>query len=404
MSEERKAQRWIVLIAGILLQTAIGGIYAWSTFGQSLVENYGFTSAQTGLLFGVQVIIFTLVTLPAGKLLQKRGPKFTASIGAILFGLGYILASMTGGSFPLMLVALGGVTGAGLGLVYVCPLTTGMQWFPRNRGMVTGAAVAGFGAGAVVLSNVAEFLMRNDGLTVYEVFRVTGFAFGGIALLSSLFLSFPKESNAKNNSKEEKKVLPLLLSKPYIILAFSMFTGTFAGLLLSAHLKPIMLSQGLVESQALLAISLFAIGNTVGRLTWGVVHDKLEARLTVLLSLGTLLLAVLGIIVASMNNVTALLLPLVTFTGFGFGACFVVYAAAITSTFGVDLLPRLYPVSFIGYGIAALIGPSVGGTIVDSTGSYQAAFVISAVLILISLLGVFFQFRNNNPLSQGGAS
>ncbi|MGM0444517.1 MAG: MFS transporter, partial [Fibrobacterota bacterium] len=150
--------RWVVLMAGVLLQTAIGGIYAWSAFVPSLVEHHGFSRAQTGLLFGVQVIIFTITTLPAGKLLQKRGPRLTAAIGAVLFGLGYVLASFAGSSFAGLLLSLGVVTGIGIGMVYVCPLTTGMKWFPRNKGMVTGVAVAGFGAGAIALSAVAEYL------------------------------------------------------------------------------------------------------------------------------------------------------------------------------------------------------------------------------------------------------
>lgn len=398
----KKATQWIVLIAGILLQTAIGGIYAWSTFVPSLVEKFGFNQTQTGLIFGVQIIVFTVVTLPAGKILQQKGPRFTASIGALLFSAGYLLASLTGDSFPLMLLSLGAVTGTGIGLVYVCPLTTGMKWFPRNRGMVTGAAVAGFGAGAILLSTVAEHLMYSQGQSVHDVFRFTGFVFGGVALLSSLFLSLPSHTAAQAETGDEKKATPILRSKSFIILAFSMFAGTFAGLLLSAHLKPFMLSQGVIESRALLAISLFAIGNTAGRLTWGVVHDKKGARSTVLCSLFTLLLAVGAMAISATAEITWMLFPLIVLTGFGFGGCFVVYAAAMTSTFGVDILPRIYPVSFIGYGIAALIGPAVGGIIVDQTGSYTPAFTISSLLILTAFLLIFFQFRNNKPVNGGG--
>lgn len=401
MKLEKSVQQWIVLIAGILLQTAIGGIYAWSTFVPSLVEDFGFSRAQTGLLFGVQIIVFTVVTLPAGKLLQKKGPRFTALTGSLLFGLGYILASFTGDSFPLMLLSLGGITGVGIGMVYVCPLTTGMKWFPQNRGMVTGAAVAGFGAGAIVLSNVAEHLMIDSGMIVHQVFRFTGILFGGIALLSSLFLAFPREEKKKSGEKEHRSVISLLLSRNYLILALGMFTGTFAGLLLSAHLKPFVLSLQMSESQAVLTISLFAVGNTIGRLTWGAVHDKVGDRRTILFSQLTLLFAVLAIALVTITGMTGAVFPLVVLIGFGFGACFVVYAAAITDTFGVDLMPRLYPVSFIGYGVAALIGPSIGGAIADQTGSYLLSLFLSAVLIFIALGSVFF-FYNSKSIQKGG--
>ena len=297
-----------------------------------------------------------------------------------------------------MLISLGVVTGIGIGFVYVCPLTTGMKWFPNNRGMVTGVAVAGFGAGAIVLSNFVEFLMHTKGLSVFEVFRITGFVFGGVAVLSSLFLDFPQNNMTEDNSQKSDSIIPLALSQPYLIIAFSMFSATFAGLLLSAHLKPFMLAEGLVASQAPLAISLFAIGNTVGRLSWGVIYDKLEAKRTMLLSLIVMFIAVLGIILFTIHGGSgAIFLTLIALIGFGFGACFVVYASAISTIFGVDMVPRLYPISFIGYGLSALIGPFIGGEIVDRTGAYDHAFIVSAILILISIVLVLFAFKGELP-------
>lgn len=395
-----KVQPWAVLVAGVLLQTAIGGIYAWSTFVPYLVDHHGLSRGQTGLIFGVQVMVFATATIPAGRLLQRMGPKATAGLGSLLFGAGYVIASFAGGSFAGLLVSLGVVTGAGIGLVYVCPLTTGMKWFPRHRGLVTGAAVAGFGLGAIVLSQAAEFFLVQVGMSVHEVFRLVGFVFGGTAFLAALVLAFPAERGETIKSLPEEGVLKRMLSPIFLVLAFGMFAGTFAGLLVSAHLKPFLLFQGAGEAAAVMAISLFAVGNTSGRLVWGFVHDKIGSKKAVMFSLGCALLALSGLAILAIERTTFLVSPMVILTGFGFGGCFVIYVSAISKVFGVDFMPRLYPVCFLGYGLAALVGPGVGGLLVDEFGSYTPAFIVSAVLLACAFAAVLF-LNNRHWIPQG---
>ena len=377
---------WIVLISGVFLQTAVGGIYAWSTFVPHLVNYHGLSRGETGLIFGVQVLLFAVTTVPAGRLLERFGPRLIASIGALLFGTGFILASFAGDSFPALLLSLGLTSGIGIGLVYVCPLTTGMKWFPKNRGLVTGAAVAGFGLGAILLSQVAEFFLIKEGMTVYEVFRIVGFSFGGLAFFSALFLSFPKEKERTRTRVESNNDKKLILSPIFLVIAFGMFAGTFSGLLVSAHLKPFLLFQGASESAAVLAISLFAIGNTTGRLLWGIIHDKIGSRRSVLFSLGCLVAALGFLAILATQPTTLLISPLIILIGFGFGGCFVIYVSAITNVFGVNQMPKLYPICFVGYGVAALISPAAGGWLIDRFDSYTQAFSLSAVLITLAIL------------------
>mgnify|MGYP000297784119 CR=1 FL=1 len=162
-----------------------------------------------------------------------------------------------------------------------------------------------------------------------------------------------------------------------------MFSGTFAGLLTVANLKPITSAMGLDETLATLSISVFAVGNVVGRIVWGQIHDRVGSVTTIVLSLGFLcgtlaLLLVKGPAWAVLATTVAV--------GVGFGACFVVYASAIVHFFGIDMFPRLYPICFVGYGVAGLVGPAVGGWIADTTASYDVALVISVAVVLTALL------------------
>ncbi|HMA62058.1 MAG TPA: MFS transporter, partial [bacterium] len=162
--------KWVNLIAGIIIQTILGGIYAWSIFVPHLINNYGLSKGQCGTIFGVSIAVFTLAMTLAGRILSRRGPRFTASIGAVLFLVGYLIASFSGGSFIILLVGIGLFAGSGIGFGYVCPLSVGMQWFPKHKGFITGVAVAGFGGGAIILSSVASHFL-NAGMNVLIFFR-----------------------------------------------------------------------------------------------------------------------------------------------------------------------------------------------------------------------------------------
>ncbi len=386
--------KWIVLSAGVAIQMILGGVYAWSEFVPLLTTEYGLNKSQCGLIFGATIAMFTLVMIPAGRILQKYGPRVTASIGAILFTAGYLLASFSQGDFLMLLVCLSGVAGAGIGFGYICPLTVGMKWFPNNKGLVTGVSVAGFGGGAVLLSAVAEHLLVDMSMNVMEVFRLIGIGSGLLAFVSAMLMSLPPgEKDAALSIKAEPASGGVFKSRNFILIFLGMFCGTFAGLLVVGNLKPLALSMGLTAASATLSISLFALGNATGRILWGQIHDRFGSHLAIVFSLFFLGVCLLLLLAGAPG---ALVLASVFLVGVGFGACFVVYASSVVELFGTRLFPQLYPVCFLGYGLAALVGPSTGGWIADTTGSYVPAVILSAAIVIGMAPVVWMLFRRQD--------
>ncbi len=362
------------------MMLCLGGIYAWSVFVTPLRLQFGLTAAQTQLIFGLAIAVFTSTMVLAGRLLERWGPAPVAAVGGALFGGGYLLASISGGEFALLLPGIGLLSGAGTGCCYVSALSSCVRWFPSIRGLVTGIAVAGFGGGAIGLTIIAGHLMQHTG-DVLNVFRLIGLFYGGMVFLSALALSFPQGS-----ARSDGAVLPLqdvLRQRQFWSLAIGMFCGTFSGLMVVGNIQPIGLTAGLEAGAAGLAVMTLAVGNTLGRIVWGTVHDRI-GRASIPASLLVLTLALLLVVPSASSTVSfAIAAALV---GFGFGACFVVYAAQVARDYGPSGIGRVYPLVFLFYGLSGLAGPPIGGALFDLTGRYTAALAAAAAVTLAGII------------------
>jgi OFA family oxalate/formate antiporter-like MFS transporter len=323
----------------------------------------------------------------AGKLVERSGPRVIAGVGGLLFGIGYLVASRSDGSFPLMLLGISLLAGVGTGAGYVCALTTSMKWFPDRKGLVTGIAMAGFGGGAILLSTLAESQL-SSGVPVLTVFQWIGLAYGAAILIAAMVLRFPVAG--RTGVAQTAPPLRRLVRDPFFLsLVLGMFCGTFAGMLVIGNLTPMALAVGIPALPAAAAVSVFALGNATGRITWGWISDRTsEWMIPVKLAA----LAVPLVLLAWVS--TAAPFIAVSFAiGFGFGACFVLYAAQVAARYGLSSVAGVYPLVFLAYGAAGIVGPSIGGWLYDQTLSYTPAIVLTCGVVGIGIAGTIWLLR-----------
>ncbi len=369
-------KRSFVLPAAVLIQMCLGGVYAWSVFVPSLSTDYGLTTSQTQSIFGLTFGTFTVSMLLAGRLLPTWGPRWVGGLGGLLFACGHLASSASGGRFLGLVLGYALVGGAGIGFGYVAALTAGVQWYPKHKGLVTGVAVAGFGIGSMLLAALATAWLRS-GWTILEVWRTLAWAYGSVVCLGSLLLFDPPIDGTPGTSVNFSAGKHLLRDPVFRVLGVGMFCGTFAGLLVIGLLKPIGLACGLPPETAATAVGALAVGNAAGRIAWGWVSDRIGyaaipgSLLFLCLALGALGAA--GLAPATFVVAAGLV-------GFGFGACFVLYAAHVAARYGVNMVGRVYPVLFLAYGVAGITGPLLGGVIRDWTGSFLWPIAVSATV------------------------
>src|ERR1700726_2524564 len=186
----RTGNRWVIAIAGVFLQIALGAVYAWSVFRVPLSKQFGWSISEVTLTFTISIFVLGFAAFFGGLWLNRKGPRVVALTGGALYGLGVYLASFSH-SLSWLYLSYGVIGGIGLGLGYIVPVAVLVKWFPDRRGLITGIAVGGFGAGALITAPVATRLIQSVG--VLSTFAYLGIAFLIVTVVSGYFMQNPPE-------------------------------------------------------------------------------------------------------------------------------------------------------------------------------------------------------------------
>jgi MFS transporter, OFA family, oxalate/formate antiporter len=378
-------KKYLVLLASVIIMICLGGVYGFSVYVPPLISEHGLSITQTQTIFGFTITSFAIVFVVAGIILKKIGPRLSAMICSGLFTSGYLLASFSGGNFILILIGLGVLSGSGIGFGYIASLTTPLKWFPKRKGIITGVSVAGFGGGAVLLSLLVNYLL-SGGMPVLDVFRIIALSYGAAVFLSSLALSLPLKTVLADGIFNLKM---LVKDKVVWVLLVVMFLGTLAGLIIIGNIKPIGIVYGLGDLSATLAVSFFAIGNSLGRIMWGKITDLVGGEKSITFSYIFSAIAILFLI-AARGQVSFIIV--IFLIGMGFGANFVLFATEVCHIYGIHNLENIYPSIHLSYGVAGVISPIIGGYLIDLTGGYTFPILLASLMAVIGLL-TFLGFK-----------
>src|ERR1700693_3771379 len=187
----RTNNRWVIAIAGILLQIALGAVYAWSVFRVPLAKQFGWSISEVTLTFTISIFVLGIAAFFGGLWLNRKGPRIVALTGGILYGTGVFLASFSDHKLWWLYLSYGVIGGIGLGFSYIVPVAVLVKWFPDRRGLMTGIAVGGFGAGALVTAPVATRLIQSVG--VLQTFAYLGIAFFIVSVAAGYFMQNPPD-------------------------------------------------------------------------------------------------------------------------------------------------------------------------------------------------------------------
>ena len=385
--------RWGIAIAGFFMQMALGAVYAWSVFRIPLAKQFHWSIADVTLTFTIAIFVLGVSAFFGGLWLNKAGPRIVALTGGFLYGLGVFLASFSAYKLWWLYLSYGVIGGVGLGFGYIVPIAVLVKWFPDRRGLITGIAVGGFGAGALVTAPVASRLIQSVG--VLPTFAYLGVAYLLVTMFAGYFMQNPPDGlkpagwvpSAIQTAQRAGKDYTLgsaLATWQWWALWLLLFLNTSAGISLISQESPIF--QEIAKASVIIAASMVgiaSIGNGVGRIFWAWVSDGITRRWTFVV----MFLLQVGLFwmlpgISSITVLTVVAFIILMCYGGGFGTM----PAFAADYFGSKNVGPIYGLMLTAWGCASAFGPLLIAHLRQASGSYMSGLHVIAGIMAASIL------------------
>ena len=393
MTNQNLPNRWFLAAGGVLMQLALGAVYAWSVFRDPLIKAFGWSISDVTLTFSISILVLGFASFLGGLWMSRVGPRTVGITAGICYGLGVALASLSGGQLWLLYLTYGVLGGLGLGLGYIVPVATLVKWFPDRRGFITGLAVAGFGAGALITAPVAAYLIQRVG--VMPTLAILGIVYLIMVVAGASIMRNPPsgwapagwQPSAKSQAQRAIRdyTLPDALGTwQWYALWAILFLNVTAGISIISQAAP--MAKEITGVPALVAagmVGIISIANGLGRLLWAWFSDAVGRRNVFLIMF--LLQAALFFLLPSQHEfaiLTGLAFIILSCYGGGFGTM----PAFATDYFGPKSIGSIYGLMLTAWGFAGLFGPLMIARMREMTGSYSGALTVLAWVMLISTL------------------
>ena len=370
MQENQKKQGIIVVFAVIAIQLIIGVAYIWSVFQTGVAHSlFNENEAAAALTYSLLLSILTLGSAIGGKLAIKYSTRAVVFAGGIIMSAGFILASFVTANVSWMLWLTYGVMGGlGMGFTYSPTIACAQKWFPHKKGLVTGIIVATLGFGGVVFTPIVESLITHfggQGVGEPRTFMVLGFVFLVVCISGSFFIKNPPAgymADAVSSSAStavttiDRSPSEIIKTPQFYIVTFTLMLACMGGLMMIGFARPIAVAKDL-ESTAAVGVLAITMFNSLGRLIWGIVSDKLGRNNTlIVLLVGN---AVLSLCVNMAEGLWVFVL--IAFIGFFYGGLLSNFPSLTAELFGAKHMAANYGFVLLGFGAGAIISSQIAG-------------------------------------------
>ncbi len=406
--------RWLILVAGVLVQLAIGAVYAWSVFAKAIQspQAFGWSKTQAAIPFEVAIGMIFIGSYVGGRIQDRKGPRMVALVGGVIYSLGVIVASFAAAdSFWLLILGYGLLGGFGLGMVYIVPIAMLQKWFPDKPGLITGIAVAGFGFGAVITAPLGQRLIDASPTMPTQAFLPLGIGYlVAILIGASQFRNPPvgyrppgmpapasapaaattdraPASDAPDFTQQEAMRTP----QWYMLTAILTLSVTAGISLISVAAGSATDVAGYSAGAAASLVGLLGLFNGGGRILWGWLSDRIGKMPAFMGILGIQGVALLLIPHVRSPFLFAVLAALIyTCYGGGFGTM----PSTAGRFFGVRNAGGIYGLMLIGWSIGGVVGPLLITSLIGADKAYTLGFTVVG---LIALAGMAIPMFTKKP-------
>ena len=404
--------RWWIAVAGFCLQMALGAGYAWSVFRIQLVKEFGWSISQVSFTFTIDWLFLGFSAVVGGLWLNRVGPRVVGMVAGLLWGGGVFLASFSAHKLWWLYLSYGVIGGIGLGMGFIVPVAVLVKWFPERRGLITGIAVGGFGAGSLVAAPLAGRLLESVG--AMPTFAYLGIAYGVVAVCSGFFMQnppagwkpagwTPTAAQVSQRSDRDYRLGEALRTWQWWALCALLSINTIAGISVVSQAAPMFQELGKVSAvTAAYFVGIISLGNGLGRVLWAWISD-LTGRKTAFF----LMYLIQAILFWNFHNFTspAVLLAASFIVLVCYGGAYGITPAFAADYFGPHHVGPIFGLMLLPWAFPAAFGPLLFAYLRQATGGYnQALYGIAAVLTVAMILPLLVHPPHRHKIAEAPPS
>ena len=382
---------WLVASSGLGINLALGILYTWSMFKGAIEKEFGWQGSQLNDPYALCCLVFAFTMILAGRCQDKFGPRLTASIGGLLVGAGFVLASSSS-SYGVWLLGFGVLTGIGIGFGYSSATPPALKWFPPSKtGLIAGLVVAGFGLAPVYLAPTSQYLLGQ--YHVKGSMLILGIAF--VVIVCGLaqmlvnppagFVAGPKPAPGSAAPLAANHATPgeILRQPTFWLLWVLYFIGSGAGLMVISSVSG--MAKKTMGDAAFIAVAVMALGNAAGRIVAGMLSDKIGRRWTLMLALliQAALMFIAIPVTGSTNGPKFVIVMVATLIGFNYGANLSLFPSFTKDFWGLKNFGMNYGVLFTAWGVGGFVLSRVQQMLKTSSGNFDSSFITAGSLLLL---------------------
>lgn len=419
---------WVVIaVAFVTMGIGVATRTSFSLLFPPILDEFGWARGVTAAAFSIGFVCSIVLGPLYGMLMDRRGPRLVLPVGAAMMAAGLI--AMTTVSSPVGLHATFGllVIGGALALSYQGHSMFLPYWFSRRRGFAMGVAFAGVGVGAIIILPWLQTVIDADGwraacLTLAGVIAIVLIplnlllprhrpadlglrADGGRADAPALARDGAVDPVVDRAWAEAEWTLGMAVrTSRFWWLAAAYFTALFAWYSALVHQTRYLLDNGFGVELAALALGLIGLFGIAGQIGVGSLSDRFGREAAWTVALTGYVVCYLGLLLLGVRPSVTLVYAVVAaqgLLGYGLGS---IYGILSIELFGGRRAATIFSVVSVGGNFGAAGGPWLTGYLFDRTGSYAPAFVLCAVLSLLSILCIWLAAPRKVRLPPGQAA
>lgn len=381
--ESRKA--WVMVWATFVCLAVIFGVsYSFAAFFESFAKEFSAQRADVSWIFGICGLVYFVLGALGGVLADRWGPRVICMAGMVLIALGLYVTSLAQ-SLATIYVSYGLLVGLGIAFVYTPSIASVQPWFNKRRGLASGIASSGVGAGTLLLPVVVAVLLTQ--MPWRQALQVLSLGVLGLGVSAAFLLErAPVQGSLTQGTSGSLPGLSLreaVRTPSFKWLYMGALLGAPVMFIPFAHISAAARDAGVAEAQAVGLVGLIGIGSLVGRFAIGWLADRQGRVKTLMLMQAFMGLSYLIWAVAQDPWMFAFF---AIWFGLSYGSIVSLLPAICMDLFGGKAVSAIIGTLYTGAALGNLLGPVVAGKVFDITQSYDMVIGMTLAISVTATL------------------